>query len=221
MTDQTGFMKLDTIAFSPSIVFEFIDHFTSDTVRTLSVSIVNGPAVQKKPVQNATGYVLFYGLPDGTYTFRAEAAGFDVWEQPLIVATGVPVPQQIRLIPSASYVFPAHATLVRGMVQPGTIAFDRMSIILPIKAGALLSTISEKGEFFFYVSSLSKDNKTESGGTWFVKATDNTNVLGMQMNVDGATASHTIVVDPLIYQKTSSQFLWEIGKEVHIRLTFS
>jgi hypothetical protein len=220
MTTATQFMYLDTIEFAPSVVFEFVDDVTSETVTDLTVSIVNGTSLPRNPVYNPSGYVLFYKLANGTYTFHVDAPGFEPWEETVVVGT-VQNPLQFRLVPSPAYAFAAGTTLLRGSVAGNMPATTQLTIQLPYLGAVLSATPAANGEFLLYVSKLTNSNKIEIANQWFVAGPGNSNVLQFTVMNGVSKQLYSLTADPVTAQLSATEFAWEIGKELHITLTLT
>ena len=176
--------KLTTIL---SLAVRLIDDFTErETIGSIKVTIKEGDI---KAFKNLSGYYLFSDMNTGNYNV---AVGSDFY-LPEETAVNIPQPDpknpvvEISLKPRPSYLFPSHATLVRGLVSDGSpVAKAEVEVVgKPIK-----TLTDEKGEFVLYFKGIEMENITVE-----IKKGGNTKSVNTTIE-EGKTVSLGIVSFP-------------------------
>lgn len=164
-----------------------VDEYTQETpLGTVAVAIRER---HEKPARNLSGYHLFNGLQNGTYTVSVKSDYY--FDEELSVPVPRPDPKApsitITLKPKPAYFFPSHATLVRGVVKnPLPVVGAEVSVV----GKPNLSRTDEGGEFVLWFKGIKEENITIQ-----IKKGGNTKTVNVTVK-EGKTASVGLVPFP-------------------------
>ncbi len=185
-----------------SIAVSLIDNYTNEQpIGRVTVTLKDEPYTALK---NPSGYYLFLNLPEGDHTVQVRS---DFYSDNDLPATVKPLKSEddlsvklgqivkvINLEPTVAYPFPNGATVIRGVVkeQATNKVFPNATVTLVEKN--MVTSTTEKGEYFFYFGKLTSDDTITKNGVTYVKPTSNSTdpTMTIQAQADGNVKTVTI-----------------------------
>lgn len=144
-----------SLSFAVWVVDDYTQKEPMGEVRVM----LNGEKITTlKPLKNMSGYLIFSGLPEGTYTLSVDSEFYfseeKIVDNSSFVNSKEPV-VEIVLKPKPRYPFPDRATLIRGILvplapEPDLFADITVKAISKSTGREILGTPDEKGEFVLY-----------------------------------------------------------------------
>ncbi len=112
-----------------------------------------------KPRKNLNGYYCFTDLPHGEYEISIESEYYHAKKERINTAELNPKNpvKKIILVPNATYPFPAHATLVRGLLKDTEPVKDAE---IKVTGHEIRTRTNSKGEFVLYFKGIKSEKLT-------------------------------------------------------------
>lgn len=149
-------------ALSLSFAVWVVDDYTQKEPMGEVRVMLNGKKITTvKALKNLSGYHIFSGLPEGTYTLSVKSE-FYFSEERIVDTTSFRDPKEpvveIILKPKPLYPFPDRATLIRGLLapEPNLLAGITIKAISKSTGREILGIPDEKGEFVLYFREIIK-----------------------------------------------------------------
>lgn len=157
VTDLFTAYRGDVTVTSLSLAVLPVDEYTQE--RPLGTVAVAIRERHEKPALNLSGYYLFNGLQNGTYTVSVKSDYYFDEEQPVLVPRPDPKAPSITITLKLkpAYPFPSHATLVRGVVK-NTLPVVGAEVSVVGKPN--LSRTDEGGEFVLWFKGIKEESIT-------------------------------------------------------------
>lgn len=134
------------------------DYTQKEPLGEVRVTLNGEKITTLKPLKNRSGYHIFSGLPEGTYTLSVDSEFYFSEERIVDTSSFVNSKEpvvEIVLKPKPLYPFPGRATLIRGLLallapEPDLLAGITVKAILKSTGLEIRGIPDEKGEFVLY-----------------------------------------------------------------------
>lgn len=134
------------------------DYTQKEPLGEVRVTLNGEKITTLKPLKNMSGYYIFSGLPEGTYTLSVDSEFYFSEERIVDTSSFVNSKEpviQIILKPKPLYPFPDRATLIRGLLvplvpEPDLLAGITIKAISKSTGREILGILDEKREFILY-----------------------------------------------------------------------